>query len=119
MNIVVATLNALHRLRYLTSRSVSVGEGSSLYRWQLSLGAADNRVTIGRHSIAHPLHHLYAGENALLLREDLRAIRQAGFRDVCVRSPFENAINLAPNTPATILRGLAERISGGNRVLLR
>jgi acetyltransferase-like isoleucine patch superfamily enzyme len=51
MKIVVATLNALHRLRYLTSRSVSVGEGSSLYRWRLSLGAADNRVTIGRHSI--------------------------------------------------------------------
>lgn len=68
---------------------------------------------------AHPLHHLYGGENALLLREYLHAIRQAGFRDVCVLSPFENAINLAPNTPATILRGLAERISGGNRVLLR
>jgi len=56
VKIVVATLNALHRLRHLSSRSVSVGEGSSLYRWRLSLGAAGNRVTIGRHSIVQSFH---------------------------------------------------------------
>ena len=53
MRIVVAALNSLHRLRHLTSRNVSVGEGSSVYRWRLSLGAGRtrNRVAIGCHSI--------------------------------------------------------------------
>jgi len=68
---------------------------------------------------AHPLHHLYGGENAFLLREYVHAIRRAGFPRVGVVSPFANAINLAPSTPATILRELAERVSGGNLVLRR
>ena len=53
MRIIAAALNSLHRLRHLTSRNVSVGEGSSVYRWRLSLGAGRtrNRVAIGRHSI--------------------------------------------------------------------
>jgi acetyltransferase-like isoleucine patch superfamily enzyme len=51
MRIVAAALNGLHRLRHLTSCSVSVGEGSRLYRWRLSLGAARNRVMIGSHSV--------------------------------------------------------------------
>jgi len=52
MRIIAAALNSLHRLRHLTSRNVSVGEGSSVYRWRLSLGAGRtrNRVAIGRHS---------------------------------------------------------------------
>jgi len=36
-----------------------------------------------------------------------------------VLSPFANAINLAPSTPASILRELAERVSGGSLVLRR
>ena len=68
---------------------------------------------------AHPLHHLYGGENAFLLREYVHAIRRAGFPRVRVLSPFANAINLAPSTPASILRELAERVSGGSLVLRR
>jgi SAM-dependent methyltransferase len=68
---------------------------------------------------AHPLHRLYGGENALLLREYLQAIRCAGFPRVRVLSPFENAINLAPSTPSSILQELAERVCGGNQLVRR
>ena len=68
---------------------------------------------------AHPLHRLYGGENALLLRDYLQAIRWAGFPRVRVLSPFENAINLAPSTPSSILQELAERVSGGNHLVRR
>jgi ubiquinone/menaquinone biosynthesis C-methylase UbiE len=68
---------------------------------------------------AHPLHRHYGGEHAYLLREYLRAIRGAGFRSVRVLPPFASAINLAPSTPQSILRELAERAAGGNRLMRR
>jgi acetyltransferase-like isoleucine patch superfamily enzyme len=51
MRMIAATLNALYRVRHLTSGNVSVGEGSRLYRWRVTLGAARNRVMIGSHSV--------------------------------------------------------------------
>lgn len=44
----------------------------------------------------HPLHHLYGGENAFLLVEYEAAIRQAGFADLQVISPWHSPINFAP-----------------------
>ena len=67
----------------------------------------------------HPLHRLYGGENAFLLREYVHAIRLAGFTGVRVFSPFANAINFTPSTPASILLELAERVSGGNLLVRR
>jgi SAM-dependent methyltransferase len=45
---------------------------------------------------AHPLHHLYGGENAYPLERYLSALRQAGFRLRHIYSPWESDINLFP-----------------------
>lgn len=44
----------------------------------------------------HPLHHLYGGEKAFLLKEYKSAIRQAGFTGLQVISPWHSPINFAP-----------------------
>jgi acetyltransferase-like isoleucine patch superfamily enzyme len=51
MRVIAAALNGWHRLRHPTSRSVSIGAGSRVYRWRLGVGAGSNRVTIGSRSI--------------------------------------------------------------------
>jgi acetyltransferase-like isoleucine patch superfamily enzyme len=51
MRIIAGALNAMYRLGHLTSRGVSVGEGSRLYRWRVSLRGARNRVLIGSRSV--------------------------------------------------------------------
>ncbi len=55
----------------------------------------------------HPLHHLYGGENALLLHEYLAAISGAGLRELRVLSPWESPINYAPRT----LEGLKDKLA--------
>lgn len=58
----------------------------------------------------HPLHHLYGGENAYLLREYTRALQQAGIRPVAVLNPFESDINLYPQTRDTIRQLVAGKL---------
>jgi len=59
----------------------------------------------------HPLHHLYGGENALLLSEYLGAISAAGLRELTVLSPWENPVNYAPRTLDDLKNELAVRAS--------
>ncbi|MDZ7960403.1 MAG: class I SAM-dependent methyltransferase [Aulosira sp. DedQUE10] len=47
---------------------------------------------------SHPLHFLYGGENAYLLKEYLRAITKAGLKLQKIIAPFESVINYAPMT---------------------
>ena len=61
----------------------------------------------------HPLHKLYGGENAFLLRQYEAAIRAAGFRLDTVLSPLESAINYAPYTAVSLRAELAARITRG------
>lgn len=44
----------------------------------------------------HPLHKLYGGENAFLLKEYLNAIRNAHIKLTAVLNPIESDINLFP-----------------------
>jgi hypothetical protein len=46
----------------------------------------------------HPLHRLYGGENAFLLREYLRSIEDAGLVIRSVLQPYESPVNLFPIT---------------------
>ncbi|HEY3280928.1 MAG TPA: class I SAM-dependent methyltransferase [Armatimonadota bacterium] len=46
----------------------------------------------------HPLHHLYGGENAFVLKEYVSAIEAAGIRLAKVLNPYESNINLFPDT---------------------
>ncbi len=59
---------------------------------------------------AHPLHDLYGGENAFLLAEYLDAIDNAGFREPHVLAPLRSAINLFPQTEATLKAEIVERL---------
>jgi SAM-dependent methyltransferase len=74
---------------------------------------------LGAFLAAHPLHPHYGGEHAYMLRQYLRAFDRAGFRQVRVVPPLASAINLAPSTPQSILQELAERFSGGHRLVRR
>jgi len=58
----------------------------------------------------HPLHKLYGGENAFLLREYEMAIRSAGFQLENVLAPLDSAINFAPHSLASLQGELANRI---------
>jgi 2-polyprenyl-3-methyl-5-hydroxy-6-metoxy-1,4-benzoquinol methylase len=55
---------------------------------------------------AHPLHHLYGGENAYLLNEYLEAIRAAGMRVREILGSHDSIINYFPHTDFEILRSL-------------
>jgi hypothetical protein len=57
----------------------------------------------------HPLHRIYGGENALLLREYVAALRAAGLRVDTVLGPFDSEINFAPQTRETLRREIARR----------
>jgi SAM-dependent methyltransferase len=58
----------------------------------------------------HPLHALYGGENAFLLREYLDAITAAGIRLVKVLNPLESNINLYPETRDSVKAQIARRL---------
>lgn len=57
----------------------------------------------------HPLHHLYGGENAFLLVEYEAAIRQAGFVDLQVISPWHSSINFAPYRLDSLQQAIAAK----------
>lgn len=57
----------------------------------------------------HPLHRLYGGENAYLLREYIDAIEGGGIRLDVVLPPYSNPVNLAPWNPEKIRRKLYEK----------
>jgi len=69
---------------------------------------------------AHPLHHLYGGENAYLLEQYRGALEGAGLRIAKQLAPFESPINFAPYTRETLREELlrrAGRIPGGSALL--
>jgi SAM-dependent methyltransferase len=50
----------------------------------------------------HPLHHLYGGENAFLLRDYTKAIRSGGLKIDKLLAPYDSAINYFPATEEQI-----------------
>jgi len=60
---------------------------------------------------AHPLHHLYGGEDAFLLSDYLRAIESSGLRMAKVLDPFASPINFAPYSLKSFQLEIAIRIS--------
>ena len=61
----------------------------------------------------HPLHNLYGGENAFLLKQYEDTLIAAGFKLEAVLAPFESAINYAPYTDASLRAELATRVARG------
>lgn len=59
----------------------------------------------------HPLHKLYGGENAFLIKDYQQAILGAGFHELITLSPFDCAINFAPYTLETLQSKIAEGIT--------
>ena len=58
----------------------------------------------------HPLHHLYGGENAFLLKEYLQAIKDSGLKLKHVLSPLASDINVYPTTLKSIKEKIARRL---------
>ncbi|MGO8040971.1 class I SAM-dependent methyltransferase [Rhizobium leguminosarum] len=58
----------------------------------------------------HPLHKLYGGENAFLLKEYQNSIVSAGFKMDKLLMPLESEINFAPYTPAELKAQIAMRL---------
>lgn len=67
----------------------------------------------------HPLHHLYGGENAFLLEEYEAAIRQAGFADIQIISPWHSPINFAPHTIDSLKNEISYRFGFLASLVLR
>ena len=63
---------------------------------------------------SHPLHKMYGGENAFLLKQYQETIKAVGFRIDFVLSPLESPINFAPNTVATLQAEVARRLVGAS-----
>ena len=61
----------------------------------------------------HPLHRLYGGEHAFALKEYLNALKQAGFSNPQVISPWRSPINFAPYSLDALKGELARRASLG------
>lgn len=59
---------------------------------------------------AHPMHHLYGGENAFLRDEYVAALATAGFRVEQVLEPLRSPINYAPQTRASLAEEFAARL---------
>jgi SAM-dependent methyltransferase len=58
----------------------------------------------------HPLHALYGGENAFLLKEYLNALRGAGIVISNVLNPLASDINLYPETRASVKARMAQQL---------
>lgn len=58
----------------------------------------------------HPLHKLYGGEQAFVLKEYLAALRIAGFRRPAILSPLLSPINLFPQTDESLRREVYSRL---------
>ena len=59
----------------------------------------------------HPLHQLYGGENAFLLRDYVSAIKSSGLRIQKILSPFATVINYAPYSKNDLRSMMQEKIS--------
>lgn len=59
---------------------------------------------------AHPLHHLYGGENAYLLDEYKAAIEAGGMRLRKTLNPLQSEINLYPQSMRDVKRQIAVRL---------
>lgn len=59
----------------------------------------------------HPLHHLYGGENAFLLKQYEAAIQEAGFFLERELRPLESAVNFAPYTLKSLQQEIAVKAS--------
>lgn len=59
---------------------------------------------------AHPVHHLYGGENAFLLGRYQDVIRAAGFELRAVLSPLESPVNFAPYNEQSLKSEIARRL---------
>lgn len=60
----------------------------------------------------HPLHKLYGGENAYLLKEYVSAISKNGFKIINIMGPFDSVINLFPSNRQDIGANLVGKILG-------
>lgn len=67
---------------------------------------------------AHPLHHLYGGEHAFMLKEYRMALLNSGLRIVRQFGPLDSPINYAPYTSESLRDELAKRI-GRTQVLYK
>ncbi len=68
----------------------------------------------------HPLHKLYGGENAFLLKKYLHSIKQAGFVIEKVLKPFESPINYSPHTIDTLKQLFSKKfdvVPGAGKVM--
>ena len=61
----------------------------------------------------HPLHRLYGGEHAYLLKQYVAAIGQSGFSHLKVVSPWQSPLNYAPYNLTTLKAELARRAGLG------
>lgn len=59
---------------------------------------ADNEKQLNEFRLAHPLHHLYGGENAYPLSDYLIAFENAGLRLLGSWGPVESILNFFPGT---------------------
>ena len=66
---------------------------------------------LGQFLKAHPLHRLYGGENAYLLKRYLGALNSAGFAPVKILSPLKSPINLFPHTIDTLRDAIVDKVS--------
>ena len=57
----------------------------------------------------HPLHRLYGGENAFLLKQYTSAITAAGIKIVKILNPLQSCINLFPRSKLDIKTQLARK----------
>jgi SAM-dependent methyltransferase len=58
----------------------------------------------------HPLHRLYGGEHAFLLKQYTAALEQAGFTKPDVISPWRSPINFSPYSQDSLKDELARRV---------
>jgi SAM-dependent methyltransferase len=70
------------------------------------------REDLPRFLADHPLHHLYGGENAFLLRDYRTAILDSGLRGLKVWGPYDSVINYFPMDEAALHAGMTDALSG-------
>jgi SAM-dependent methyltransferase len=61
----------------------------------------------------HPLHRLYGGEHAYLLKQYVEAIGQSGFSHLKVVSPWQSPLNYAPYNLTKLKAEVARRVGRG------
>ena len=62
---------------------------------------------------SHPLHRIYGGENAYLLNQYQKALRDVGFEIDHVIGPLDSPMNFATNTSAMLQGEVARRVAFG------